>query len=54
VADVRARTGRPPKRSESAFSKAAQRGPVASQRLRSVSPTAAIIASSIRGRAKGR
>jgi hypothetical protein len=53
VAEVTVRTGRPPAYSESAFSKAATRGPVAIQRLRSVSATAAIIASSIVGRAKG-
>src|ERR1700687_1588823 len=54
VAEVSERTCRPPKRSESAASKAATRGPLASQRLRSVSLTAAIIASSIVGRANGR
>src|SRR5438876_712002 len=54
VAEVSARTGRPPKRSDSAFSNAATRGPVAIQRLRSVSETAAIMASSMVGRAKGR
>ena len=54
VAEVSVRTGRPPKRSESAFSKAATRGPVTIQRVRSVSATAAIIASSMVGRAKGR
>jgi hypothetical protein len=54
VAEVSARTGRPPKRSESAFSKAAARGPVTSQRDSSVSATARAIASSTNGRAKGR
>src|SRR5450432_274696 len=54
VAEVSARTGRPEKRAESSFSKAAARGPVTSHRVRSVSATAAIIASSMVGRAKGR
>ena len=54
VAEVNVRTGRAPKRFESVFSNAATRGPVTSQRLRSVSLTAAIIASSIVGREKGR
>src|SRR6185503_19598511 len=54
VAEVSVRTGRPAKRSESAFSKAATRGPVTIQRERSVSATAAIIDSSMVGRANGR
>jgi len=54
VAEVMARTGRAPKRVESSFSKATTRGPLVSQRVRSVSATAAIMASSIVGRAKGR
>src|SRR5260221_1075693 len=54
VAEVSVRTGREAKRRESACSKAARRGPVTIQRLRSVSATAAIMASSMVGRAKGR
>jgi len=54
VAEVSVRTGRLPKRSDNAFSNAATRGPVAIQRLRKVSATAAIMASSMVGRAKGR
>ena len=52
--EVSVRTGRPPTYAESAFSKAATCGPLAIQRLRSVSATAAIMPSSIAGRANGR
>ena len=53
VAEVTARTGRPPTYSDRPFSKAAICGPLAIQGLRSVSATAATIDSSIVGRANG-
>src|SRR4051812_47261986 len=54
VAEVIVRTGRPPTYWDNAFSNASTCGPLAIQRLRSVSATAATMSSSIEGRAKGR
>src|SRR5512135_125782 len=54
VAEVTTRTGRPPQNSDSAASKRSTQGPLVMWPERSTSPTAAIVASSIRGLANFR
>ena len=54
VPELKARTVRPPQCSESAASNACTFGPLVIQPERSTSPAAAIVASSIEGRVKGR
>ncbi len=54
VAEVRERTGRPPRYSERPFSKACTLGPLASQPERRTSTTPWMVSSSRVGRVKGR
>ena len=54
VPELKVRTGRPPKYSESCFSNSCTLGPLVIQPERKVSATEAIVASSIDGRENGR
>ena len=54
VPELKVRTGRPPKYSDSCASKAATFGPLVIQPERRTSPTAAMVASSMVGLEKGR
>jgi hypothetical protein len=54
VPELKARTVRPPQWAESAASKACTFGPLVIQPERSTSPTAAMVASSMLGRVKGK